>query len=841
MILFAFWNGQADGTTIVLQDDFSDGDHEGWTTVLGTWDASFGYMEAVGLEYVVELPYAYTYTGNPTWRDYTFEIDITFGTGNREYYVAVRVDPTSSLTPDRGRQYLLSVDGHASAIRLRCITESQFYDTVEVPHTLLEGETYHLQITIVENTLEALIDGEFLFNYTFSGSDPIYESGCIGIGYKSQEGPDGAYFDNVVVTSAGCDFDVDGYESEECGGTDCDDMDPAVHPGAEEICDYKDNDCDGTIPADETPDEDGDGWLICAGDCDDTDPAIYPGAEEICGAGIDFDCDGMIDEDFDLDLDGYTTCDVPVSDCDDTDPIAYPGAPEICDGKDTDCDGILPEDEEDGDEDGWFSCEDCDDEDSQVNPGHPEVPDNGIDDDCDGKIDELFLQVPADQPTIQDGIDAALTGDIVLVAPGTYMENINFLGKAITVRSEAGADVTVIDGGDCTAGEDACSVVTFSNEAPESTVLDGFIIQHGTGNDYPGGGGILIKQRGEPLIMNCTITGNKAGRGGGLSIHHDSSPIVTDCTISGNHAARGGGIMMQSSKPLIMNCTITGNSAYLGGGIAAEYSGYAMYGTFINCIISANIANAGGGILVIGNDATFKNCIITANTAAQGGGIFSSMNADPNIENSIFWGNSAHEGPEIYLHGWTWGHSHISLSYSDVQGGPAAAYLGLGCTIPWQVSDGNIDVDPLFVGGDDFRLRTGSPCIDSGMDAGVYEDIVGVTRPQGAGFDMGAYEYVDGAYWALETSGSYMGGSGSVSLDITLGTLEPATWACYLILTSPTAELIPLWAVPLPVTPVIDLPITFPFPSIGTVGFYNGLYSATDLEAYDLEWVDTGS
>jgi len=147
--------------------------------------------------------------------------------------------------------------------------------------------------------------------------------------------------------------------------------------------------------------------------------------------------------------------------------------------------------------------------------------------------------------------------------------------------------------------------------------------------------------------------------------------------------------------------------------------------------------------------------------------------------------------------------------------------------------------DPLFVGGDDFRLRTGSPCIDAGADTGVYTDIVGVTRPQGAGFDIGAYEYVDGAYWALETSGVYA--ESAISLDVTLGTLEPAMWANYLILTSPAVQVIPIWSFPLPALDLVDFPITFPFPSVGTVGFYNGLYSAEGLKVSDLDWVDTGS
>ncbi len=85
-----------------------------------------------------------------------------------------------------------------------------------------------------------------------------------------------------------------GYISNPLVGNDCDDTDAAINPGATEICDGLDNDCDGVIPADET-DADGDGYMVCENDCDDTDPVVNPGATEICN-GIDDDCDGDIDE-----------------------------------------------------------------------------------------------------------------------------------------------------------------------------------------------------------------------------------------------------------------------------------------------------------------------------------------------------------------------------------------------------------------------------------------------------------------------------------------------------------------------------------------------------------------
>lgn len=87
------------------------------------------------------------------------------------------------------------------------------------------------------------------------------------------------------------DFDGDGAYDRRCGGDDCDDADATTRPGAREVCDGRDNDCDGLVPADEV-DGDGDGVRLCAGDCDDSDPSRHPGALEVVGDCIDNDCDG---------------------------------------------------------------------------------------------------------------------------------------------------------------------------------------------------------------------------------------------------------------------------------------------------------------------------------------------------------------------------------------------------------------------------------------------------------------------------------------------------------------------------------------------------------------------
>jgi hypothetical protein len=137
-------------------------------------------------------------------------------------------------------------------------------------------------------------------------------------------------------------------------------------------------------------DDDGDGVAECDGDCDDTDAANFPGNTEVCD-GADNDCDGALsDAEVDDDGDGQTECD---GDCDDTDAGNFLGNPEVCDGADNDCDGVIPADETDDDGDGFNECADldCDDADAANFPGNIEVCD-GADNDCDGLADEELVE-----------------------------------------------------------------------------------------------------------------------------------------------------------------------------------------------------------------------------------------------------------------------------------------------------------------------------------------------------------------------------------------------------------------------------------------------------------------
>lgn len=171
------------------------------------------------------------------------------------------------------------------------------------------------------------------------------------------------------------------------GEVDCDDNDVSIFPGAPEVCDLEDNNCNGQI--DENLDFDNDGFTSCEGDCQPLDPAINPTAFEDCD-GVDNNCDGTIDNGWDADLDGVSACG---GDCDDADPTVYMGAPQICDDGilDNDCDGQPDVVDVDVDGDLETECEgDCDETSNLVNTSAMEVC-NAVDDDCDGVVpaDEL--------------------------------------------------------------------------------------------------------------------------------------------------------------------------------------------------------------------------------------------------------------------------------------------------------------------------------------------------------------------------------------------------------------------------------------------------------------------
>ncbi|MFZ5476506.1 MAG: MopE-related protein [Myxococcota bacterium] len=192
---------------------------------------------------------------------------------------------------------------------------------------------------------------------------------------------------NQCAGEAAEDADADGVAL--CAG-DCDDEDPDVYPGAIEVVDGVDQDCDGTEDEGTSRyDDDGDGYSEDGGDCADADATVSPSEDEDAD-GVDQDCDGVVDEGTDVyddDGDGFTE---RGGDCDDGDADASPGSPERANATDDDCDGDVDEGTSAGDDDGDGYDEasgDCNDGDASSHPGGTETAE-GTDQDCDGRVDE---------------------------------------------------------------------------------------------------------------------------------------------------------------------------------------------------------------------------------------------------------------------------------------------------------------------------------------------------------------------------------------------------------------------------------------------------------------------
>lgn len=318
-------------------------------------------------------------------------------------------------------------------------------------------------------------------------------------------------------------------------------------------------------------------------------------------------------------------------------------------------------------------------------------------------------EVPGTYSTIQAAINAAAPGDVIVLADGVYSgegnRNIDFMGKAITLRSANGSANCVID----------------VNAIP-GTPYRGFIFQHGET--------ATSVLEGVTITRGATLTGAVADQfnGGGI-LCTSSSPTIRDCVLSNNDAACwGGGICCTHASPIITGCTIVGNTTGdEGGGVFAWNNSYP---TIRNTVIAYNVADSiGGGILNFGGAGfTVENCTIYGNEASWGAGMYAPLGV---ISNSIVRGNISRNGGRE-IEGGT-----VNVSYSNVQGG-------------W-TGTGNIDADPLFVdaANGDFHLTADSPCVDAGNPAATYPagsvDMDNEMRVWAAGssqvVDMGADEF----------------------------------------------------------------------------------------------------
>ncbi len=366
--------------------------------------------------------------------------------------------------------------------------------------------------------------------------------------------------------------------------------------------------------------------------------------------------------------------------------------------------------------------------------------------------------VPSQYATIQAAIDASVNGDTVIIADGTYTgtgnKNLDFGGKAITVRSENGPDVCIID---CqTSGRG----FYFHSSETSNSIVSGLTIKNGrivsNESQVPAVGGGIYCSTSSPAIINCTITNNVAkgyddsmgglwggeAYGGGLYCESGCNPTIANCTIINNSAQGGEGGWDDPAGPPEESCGENGGSAY-GGGI------YCYGGTIQNCVITNNTAIGGppgadqdchhpvygyayGGGIYSNSAANITNCTIASNDAqspagAYGDGI-NGTTGGAVITNCIVWGN----GDDLY---------NCSATYSCIEDGDTGT--------------GNISTDPCFVSGPlgNYYLSqiaagqaTNSPCVDVGSDTAIAAKMgENTTRtdeiPDNGIVDMG-YHYV---------------------------------------------------------------------------------------------------
>ncbi len=346
----------------------------------------------------------------------------------------------------------------------------------------------------------------------------------------------------------------------------------------------------------------------------------------------------------------------------------------------------------------------------------------------DNEEGQHVLHVPVAYETIQGAIDEANAGDIVLVQPGEYMENIeidNGITLASRVLSTGNTDYiasTIIDG-----NEDGPVILM---DMSASTVI-GFTARNGLVNQGQAPGGIFVRGNEEdetrPILKHMVVTDNVSENlAGGIACFE---AILEDIIVINNRSdGQGVGGIYIGNNVTLRNVQVLNNVGQSGG--ISSIGGDNI--ELINVLVANNEATSdGGGIRLWESSPTMTNVTVVGNRAEQdefGTGLSVLSNSNPTLVNSIIWDNNIvilnHEDQN----------SSLTASYSDFEGGEDGIEQGQFAELNW--GEGNIDADPQFadVENGDYHLTENSPCINSG-DPELPDD------PDDTRSDMGAFYF----------------------------------------------------------------------------------------------------
>lgn len=241
------------------------------------------------------------------------------------------------------------------------------------------------------------------------------------------------------------------------------------------------------------------------------------------------------------------------------------------------------------------------------------------------------LSVPSSYASIQAALDAANPGDTVLVAPGSYAENLDFQGKAVTLRSTGGADATFLR-----PASSGAPVVHLRGPLSGQATFDGFTVSGGNASN---GGAMFLS--GNAVVSNSAFEDNNATFGGAAFVSGNAR--FSDVRFDENSSALGGALFAGPNASLtIERCDLTGNNADLGGALYANANSLGTGATLVmDSSFSGNSADKGGAVYSFMRDLSVEGSTLSQNDADSFGGAVAVDDAAAYFLNSSFDSNAA--------------------------------------------------------------------------------------------------------------------------------------------------------------------------------------------------------